>query len=42
MLGIPFGEVMQAALVPVAYAKGTTFKRAPRDPLEAIIHWEGW
>jgi nitroreductase len=42
ILGIPYSEVMQAALIPVAYAKGTDFKPAPRDPLEATLHWEGW
>ncbi|HEX2173795.1 MAG TPA: nitroreductase family protein, partial [Dehalococcoidia bacterium] len=42
ILGIPHREVMQAALIPVAYAKGTDFKPAPRDPLESTIHWEGW
>jgi nitroreductase len=42
LLGIPFREVMQAALIPVAYAKGTKFKPAPRDPLETAIHWDGW
>jgi nitroreductase len=42
LLGIPYREVMQAALIPVAYAKGTDFKSAPRDPLEPTLHWEGW
>jgi nitroreductase len=42
LLGIPYKEVMQAALIPVAYAKGADFKPAPRDSLEAATHWEGW
>ena len=42
LLGIPYQEVMQAALIVVAYARGIDFKPAPRDPLEATIHWEGW
>ena len=42
VLGIPFSDVMQAGLIPVAYTKGTRFGRAHRDPLEKILHWEGW
>lgn len=42
ILGIPFGEVMQAALIPVAYTLGTDFKPAPRTPLNTIVHWEKW
>ena len=33
ILGIPYAEVMQAALIPVAYTTGIDFKPAPRDPL---------
>ncbi len=42
ILGIPFGKVMQTALIPVAYTLGTDFKPAPRTPLETIVHWEQW
>ena len=42
LLGIPYDEVMQAALVPVAYTLGTTFRKAPRAPLEQMVHWDGW
>ena len=42
LLGIPHEDVMQAALIPVAYTKGTDFKPAPRRPLETMLHWEGW
>ncbi len=42
ILGIPYDEVMQAALIPVAYTKGTDFKPAPRDPLATMVHWESW
>ena len=42
LLGVPYDEVMQTALVPVAYTIGTDFKPAPRDPLETMVHWEGW
>ena len=32
LLGIPFDEVMQAALIPVAYTVGTDFRPAARAP----------
>ena len=43
LLGIPFNEIMQTALVPVAYSKGTDFKPAPRSKaLERVLHVDGW
>ncbi|MGE5688991.1 MAG: nitroreductase family protein [Pseudomonadota bacterium] len=42
LLGIPYDEVMQAALIPVAYTLGTDFKPGRRAPLETIVHWDGW
>ena len=42
LLGIPFDEVMQAALIPVAYTIGTDFKPAKRNPLSTVLHWESW
>jgi nitroreductase len=42
VLGIPYERVMQVALIPVAYTKGTEFKPGPRAPLETMVHWEGW
>ncbi|HUI86793.1 MAG TPA: nitroreductase family protein [Nitrososphaerales archaeon] len=42
LLGIPFGQVMQAGLVPVAYAKGAVFKPAPREPVSSMLHWDHW
>lgn len=33
LLGIPYAEVMQACLIPLAYTKGTEFKPGRRDPL---------
>ena len=41
ILGIPDG-VVQVALLPVAYTKGTDFKLAARPPAEEITHWNGW
>ena len=42
ILGIPYDRVMQAALIPVAYTRGSNFRPAPREPLERIIHWDTW
>jgi len=42
VLGIPYEEVMQAALIPVAYTLGTDFKPAARKPLESVLHWDRW
>ena len=41
LLGIPDG-VHQVALLPVAYTLGTDFKRAKRNPMEDVVHWERW
>lgn len=42
ILGIPYAEVTQTALVPVGYTKGTDFKPAPREPLDTFARWNGW
>jgi nitroreductase len=42
LLGIPYDAVMQAALVPVAFTKGTDFRAGPRKPLGEVVHWERW
>jgi nitroreductase len=42
VLGIPYEEVMQAGLIPVAYTLGTEFKPAARKPLESVLHWDRW
>jgi hypothetical protein len=42
LLGIPYDEVMQVALVPVAYTKGTDFKPARRKPLDDVVHVDAW
>ena len=41
LLGLP-DEVMQVGLLPVAYTKGTDFKRAERPPIAGITHWNQW
>lgn len=42
VLGIPYEEITQCALTPVAYTKGTDFKPAPRKPLDPILHIDSW
>jgi nitroreductase len=42
VLGVPYEEVMQAGLIPVAYTLGTDFKPAARKPLESVLHWDRW
>ncbi len=42
LLGIPYEQVMQAALIPVAYTLGTDFKPAVRSPLDTMVHWDRW
>ena len=41
LLGIP-DDVMQIALLPVAYTQGTDFKRAARPAPETITQWNTW
>jgi len=42
LLGIPYDDVMQAALIPTAYTLGTDFKPAVRSPLDTMVHWDRW
>ena len=42
ILGIPYAEVTQVALIPVAYTIGTEFKPGRRKPLDSMLHWESW
>ena len=41
ILGLP-DDVLQVALLPVAYTIGTDFKRASRPPVAEITHWNNW
>ena len=41
VLGLP-DDVLQVALLPVAYTIGTDFKRAQRPPVANITHWDRW
>lgn len=42
ILGIPYDEVSQVALIPLAHAIGTEFKSGPRRPLDEFARWDGW
>ena len=42
VLGIPFDQYAQGGLFPIAYTKGTEFKRAKRLPAEQLSHWNTW
>lgn len=42
VLGIPYTEVMQAALIPVAHTIGTGFRPARRIPTSEVLHWDRW
>lgn len=42
LLGIPYDEVMQAGLIPVAHTIGTDFKPGRRRPLDTMVHWDRW
>jgi len=42
ILGIPYQQVMQVALIPVAHTIGTQFKPGPRIPKDQRVHWNGW
>ena len=42
LLGIPFAEFTQVALIPIAYTKGTDFKPAYRPPVDTVLHVNNW
>lgn len=42
LLGIPFEDYTQVALIPIAYTKGTEFKRAYRPDVETVMHFDTW
>ena len=42
ILGIPFEETVQIALIPIAYTLGTDFKPGSRNPLGDSLHWDTW
>ncbi|AQA01588.1 nitroreductase [Mycobacterium sp. MS1601] len=42
ILGIPFEKYSQGGLFPIAYTKGTDFKKAKRLPAADLAHWDTW
>ena len=42
ILGIPYDDVTQVSLIPVAYTIGTDFKPGTRKPLDTMVHWDRW
>jgi len=42
LLGIPYDQVSQGGLFPIAYTKGTDFRPAKRLPAERLTHWNAW
>ena len=42
LLGIPYAEYQQVALIPVAYFTGETFRTPPKLPLDRVLHWDRW
>jgi nitroreductase len=42
VVGIPYAEVQQVCLSPLAYTVGTDFKPALRPDPDTIIHWDTW
>lgn len=42
ILGIPFGEIAQCALSPIAYTLGTDFKPARNRGLQGVLHVDTW
>jgi len=42
LLGIPYDGVTQVALLPTAYAQGTSFRRALRRPVDEVLHVDRW
>lgn len=42
IVGIPFDQVQQVCLSPLAFTVGTDFKPAARPEPDSIIHWDTW
>jgi nitroreductase len=42
VLGIPFAEVQQCALITAGYSIGTDFKPAMRPPLDTVVRYNNW
>jgi nitroreductase len=42
VLGVPYDEVMLAALIPLAFTIGTEFRPAKRISRDEVLHWNKW
>lgn len=42
LLGVPYPEVMQTCLIPVAHTLGEDFRPARRAPVAEVTHWDTW
>ena len=42
LLEIPYDDIAQVALLPVAWSIGTDFRRARRRPLDDVLHVDHW
>ena len=42
IVGIPFDQVTQGGLFPVAYTIGTDFQPAKRIDSTGLVHWDSW
>ncbi len=42
VVGIPFDEVQQVCLSPIAHTVGTDFHPAMRPDPDTILHWDSW
>lgn len=42
VLGIPYDEVMQCALIPMAHTVGSAFSPAARRSVDDVVHWDRW
>ncbi len=42
VLGIPYDEVTQVAMIPLAFSVGTDFRPGGRVPRDDVVSWESW
>lgn len=42
ILEIPFDQVMQVGLIPVAHTIGADFRPGARKDLADVLHWDRW
>ena len=42
ILGIPYDDCTQVALIPVAHTIGADFRPGTRMPLDRVLHWNEW